>query len=43
MSKILHYVSMPAGRDRIIRDIGMFSIVGGTIVSAILIVATMLR
>lgn len=43
MAKFMQYVSLPAGRDRVMKGIGMFSVVGGFVVSCILIAATLLR
>lgn len=43
MAKIIQYVSQPAGRYKIMKVLGLFSVVGATIVSAILLAATFLR
>jgi hypothetical protein len=43
MTKIMQYVSQPAGRDRVIKGLGRFSVVGAAIVSTILLVAAFLR
>lgn len=43
MAKIIQYVSQPAGRDKVMKDLGMFSVAGATIVSAILLAAAFLR
>ena len=43
MAKIIQYVSQPAGRDKVMKDLGMFSVVGATIVSAILLAAAFFR
>jgi hypothetical protein len=43
MAKIMEYISQPAGRDRIIRNIGLFNVIGAAIVTIILLVATVLR
>ncbi len=43
MAKIIRYVSQPAGRDKVMKDLGLFSVVGATIVSAILLSAAFLR
>ena len=39
MVKITRYFSYPAGRDRVIKVLGSFSVVGAEIVSTILLVA----
>jgi hypothetical protein len=43
MAKIIQYVSQPAGRDKVMKDLGLFSVVGAAIVSAIVLLATFLR
>lgn len=43
MSKIIQYISQPAGRDKIMKILGLFSVIGGAIVSAILFAATFWR
>lgn len=43
MAKIIQYVSKPAGRDQVIRSFGVFTAIGGALVSTIILVATMLR
>jgi len=43
MTRIIQYVSQPAARDRVIKYIGFFSVVGAVIVSAILLIATFTR
>ncbi|WLI89056.1 hypothetical protein Q4S45_20505 [Massilia sp. R2A-15] len=43
MAKIIKYVSQPAGRDQMMKDLGLFSVVGAGIVSTILLVAALLR
>jgi hypothetical protein len=43
MARIIQYVSQPAGRDKVMKDLGVFSVMGATIVSAILLVAAFLR
>ena len=43
MEKIIQYVSQRACRDKVMRDLGLFSVVGATIVSAILLAAAFLR
>jgi hypothetical protein len=43
MSKIFQYISQPAGRDKVMQVLGLFSIIGGAIVSAILFAAILWR
>ena len=43
MAKIMQYVSTPAGRDKLMKDLTLFSVVGGTVVSTILFLAVYLR
>lgn len=43
MEKIFEYISHREGRQRIITFIGVFSVVGGVIVTAVLLLATYLR
>lgn len=43
MTKIMQYVSQPAGRDFVIKALGHFSVAGAAIVSTILLVAAFSR
>lgn len=43
MGKIIQYISQPAGRDKVMKGLGMFSVVGSAVVSALLLTATFLR
>lgn len=43
MESIFEYISHPAGRQKIIRALGLFSVIGASIVSAILLIAIYLR
>lgn len=43
MSKIIDYIYDPASRDRLIKNIGIFSVAGSLIVSFILFVAKLLH
>jgi hypothetical protein len=43
MTKIIQYVSLPAGRDKVMKELGLFTVLGATIVSAILLAATFLH
>ena len=43
MDKLLRYIETAAGRERIVKVISTFTLVGGTIVSAIVFTALFLR
>ena len=43
MAKIIKYVSQPAGRDRVMKNLGIFSVLGAGVVSSILLAATLMH
>jgi hypothetical protein len=41
MDKIVEYLSQPGARDKVINALGLFSVIGGVLVSIVLFIAAL--